>query len=425
MSRCPDGQIYSPPELPPYLKEAYNLKPVVGVPNDQELVEIYAVIRIVHKTVDIPGMGSTSLLSHLSEHLFNVQMAKYHSKYIDIVFPENTIYTPPALPTHLSTQLEPISGVPSSEEIVKVQDAIRAYQQFANASSDFDPIVNMELSQHLFDIQMASYTHRARQSHSDSVSRGINSTSSRSIQQTDDVTEQRKVAVNDVGAEPSGGLVQPIKRVLDMDVRDTNRIAEQASQLAERTNLLIERSNQIAERANQLAERSNQPIEQSDSLVENFVELFGKLNGHLEQSNRLSELATKPVEKVEEVLRDICRVLARIQHAIVRSHKGNAARAADCLTNEKGYTPGGSESYFGDFNSLSIQFTGKTGCHLPVTINGVSHDLSLDDPWVGNFLRFYGIGEFYFDSKISNILRAKDAAGARVVLSRYLSSCLG
>ncbi|CAE6356540.1 unnamed protein product [Rhizoctonia solani] len=419
MSRCPDGQIYSPPELPPYLKDTYDLKPVVGVPKEQDLIEIHAVIQIVNKTVDIPGMGSTLLLSQLSEHLFNVQMAKYRSKYINSMFPENTTYEPPTLPAHLSVQLEPVSGVPSDEDVIKVQDAIRAYQQFANASSDFDPNVNMELSQHLFDIQMARYTHRARHSHSASVPHDItSSTSVSTIQQTDDVTEQHRV-------EPSVGLDQPITGVPKMDIQAANLFVEQTNQLTERTNLLIERSNQIAERANQLTERLNQPVEQSNNLVERFVELFGKLNGHLEQSNRLSELSTKPVEKLEEALRDISRVLARIQHAIVRNHKGNTIRAADCLTNEKGYTPGGSESHFGTFDLLSSHFTGKAACHLPVVINGDTQNLYLDDPWVGNLLRFYGIGEYYFDSKTNNILRVKDAGGARAVLGRYLSSCLG
>jgi hypothetical protein len=37
--------IYTPPSLPPYLKNVYDLKPFVGVPNDEEVKGIHAVIR--------------------------------------------------------------------------------------------------------------------------------------------------------------------------------------------------------------------------------------------------------------------------------------------------------------------------------------------------------------------------------------------
>ncbi|CUA74393.1 hypothetical protein RSOLAG22IIIB_11187 [Rhizoctonia solani] len=355
-------------------------------------------------------MGGTTHLSQLSEHLFNVQMARYRSKYVEMVFPEAMAYIPPALPTHLSVQLEPISGAPSDEEIIKVQDAIRSYQQFANASSIFDPNINMELSQHLFDIQMARYTQRAR-----------------TIRRTEHTTEPERTYTNNFGTAADVEFDQPTQQAPGTQVRDaierSNRLAEQANQLTERTNLLIERSNQIAEHANQLLERPNEPLQQSNSLVENFIELLGKLNGHFEHSHRIAELSIKPVEKLEEVLRDISRVLARIQHAIVRNNRNNTAKAADCLTNEKGYTPGGEESHFGNLDCLSSHFSGQAACTLPVMINGTSHNLLLSDTWVGLFLRFYGIGEYYFESKTSNTL--KDAGGARVVLGRYLSSCLG
>jgi hypothetical protein len=37
--------VYTPPRLPPYLKNVYDLKPVVDVPNDEEVKGIHAVIR--------------------------------------------------------------------------------------------------------------------------------------------------------------------------------------------------------------------------------------------------------------------------------------------------------------------------------------------------------------------------------------------
>ncbi|CAE7108028.1 unnamed protein product [Rhizoctonia solani] len=438
MSSYAAGQIYSPPELPPYLK-AYDLRPIVGVPTDQELISIHAVMRIVQTAVDIPGMGAATLLAQLSDYLFSVQLAKYRNKYMDVVFPENTTYTPPALPAHLSVQLEPISGVPSDEEItgcnsilptVRKWYATARYQKFRMlkypllVSSIFDPSVNMELSQYLFDIQMARYQQRAKQSRLVSVlPDGSIAIPAKIAQQTDDSIEQDR----EVQTEDGVGFSQSIQMVPNPEIRDaierSNQLADRANQLVEQTNLLIERSNQIAERANQLSERSSQPVEQSSSLLERFTELFGRLNGHFEHSNRLAEISTKPVEKLEEALRDISRVLARIQHAIVRNHTGNTVKAADCLTNEKGYTPGGVEAGYGYFDYTSKKFTGQAGCQLPVMVNGTCHDLPLNDVWLGIFLRFYGVGENYFESKTSNKLR--DAAGARIVFGRYLSSCLG
>lgn len=39
--------IYTPPELPPYIANSYDLKPVEGVPSDDEVKLIHAVIRAV------------------------------------------------------------------------------------------------------------------------------------------------------------------------------------------------------------------------------------------------------------------------------------------------------------------------------------------------------------------------------------------
>ncbi|KDN46430.1 hypothetical protein RSAG8_04374, partial [Rhizoctonia solani AG-8 WAC10335] len=111
----------------------------------------------------------------LTDHLFGAQMARYRSKYSLITFPsvsvslflpvitdplwsgQDATYTPPVLPTHISVNLEPISGAPTDDEIIKVQEAFQNYQELRRSPSMFDVHVNMELSQHLFDIQTARY----------------------------------------------------------------------------------------------------------------------------------------------------------------------------------------------------------------------------------------------------------------------------
>jgi len=37
--------VYTPPRLPAYLADAYQLKSLTGVPTDEEVTEIHAVIR--------------------------------------------------------------------------------------------------------------------------------------------------------------------------------------------------------------------------------------------------------------------------------------------------------------------------------------------------------------------------------------------
>ncbi|CAE6507798.1 unnamed protein product [Rhizoctonia solani] len=154
----PSGQVCYPPELPTYLKEVCDLKPIVGVPTDDQLVGIHAVIQTANRALGIPGMHDPGLVMRLANHMFDVQMAKYRSKYSLITFPSDATYTPPTLPSHISANLRVVTGAPSDDEIMRVQNAVRSYQHFSGlVPSMFDPQINMELSQHLFDLQMARH----------------------------------------------------------------------------------------------------------------------------------------------------------------------------------------------------------------------------------------------------------------------------
>ncbi|CAE7051822.1 unnamed protein product [Rhizoctonia solani] len=377
----PMDEVCSPPELPAYLRSVYDLQPVCGVPSDEEVVGIHAVISMASRVIDVPGMGDSRLLAQLSEHLFNVQMVKYRNKYSGAVFPETTTYTPPTLPILVPVRPGPVIGVPSEDQIIKVQDAVRLYQQFSNAPSVYDHRISMELSQHLFDIQMANYMQRAKHNGT-SVNPGTSSRGpARTVEEVTDQAEQGRATSNaDTGTNPLE-IDQPVQQTLDAGVREaierSNRLAEQANQLIERSNQiaeranalvesnrrveqpgspadrsnrlaeqanqLIERSNQIAERANELFE-SNRRVEQPSLLADRFKELFEHLNLHFKQSNQLRErsngITEQSIEKLGDTMKNINKILMRIQHAIVRNHKGNTINALDCLVNEKGDTPG-------------------------------------------------------------------------------------
>ncbi|CAE6455639.1 unnamed protein product [Rhizoctonia solani] len=392
MSDIPVGQVYSPPELPNYLKSVHDLKPIVGVPKDAEVIQIHAVIRVANQAVNIPGMYDPVLFSQLEEHLFDVQMAKYWSKHPYSAFPINTTYTPPALPAHVSVNLEPISGSPSNEEIIKVQNAIRSYQQFSNVPSLFNPEVHMDLSQHLFDIQMASYMQRASQTPFSRVAHDTAGPLGAGVTETANTIGQVAADTNNAGY--GDDVVETYQASQPGDLCD---VMERANRLVEHANLLMERSNQLAERSNQLMELSNTPSDQPN----------------------------RPVERLGEVLGCINKVLVGIQHAIVRNYKGNTTDAIDCLVNEKGETPAISETVCKwTFRAFSSMYTNEK-LRIPVSIGGTTHNAYIPNQWLGEFLSFYGIGEDLRKGNGDFLLKDGTEEIARRRLSNYFSSCLG
>ncbi|CEL58676.1 hypothetical protein RSOLAG1IB_08740 [Rhizoctonia solani AG-1 IB] len=411
------GPVCSPPDLPPYLKGVRDLKPIFGLAKDHETIGIHAVIRMAEQAVDIPGTGDHLLIARLYEHLFDIQMAKYRNRCFNTTFPEDSTYVPPPLPVHVAVQLEPVTGSPSEEEVIKVQTAVRTYRQFANAPSLFDPHVDMDLSQHLFDIQMARYTQRARQNYVGSKSDETLITNSVTIlQQT--IDEQQGASINNAGTGANVGSHELVQPIFGSGIQDK---IEQSNRLAEQANQLIERSNQITERTNQLIEESTRLVDQSVKPVERFNQLFERLNEHLEQSNLLAKESMRPVDRLGDTLKNINRVLMRIQHAIVRNHRGNTISAFDCLVNEKGETP--ATSITTEYRRFEDVASGKD---FIVTIDGIPKHHCFDDAWLGRFIRFYGIGDDMFDGASAVELKAGvHERHARVRLRKFLGSCLG
>ncbi|KAJ1304212.1 hypothetical protein OPQ81_008612 [Rhizoctonia solani] len=65
--------------------------------------------------------------------------------------------TPPHLPSYLAdiNALRPIIGTPKEDEVKGIQAVIRALNSVSHLPSLHDPHLSMQLSQHLFDAQMA------------------------------------------------------------------------------------------------------------------------------------------------------------------------------------------------------------------------------------------------------------------------------
>ncbi|KAG8712815.1 hypothetical protein FRC08_014068 [Ceratobasidium sp. 394] len=143
----------TPPVLPPFLAGTYDLKPVEGVPSDNEVKMVHAVGRALNEVANTPVLYDADLAMRLSMHLFSIQMARYRDKHSCIIFPSHITHTPPQLPTHIPVELEPVTGSPSDKEIKSVQSALRLSENMANVPSMFDADLSMKLSQHLFNIQ--------------------------------------------------------------------------------------------------------------------------------------------------------------------------------------------------------------------------------------------------------------------------------
>ncbi|CAE6533051.1 unnamed protein product [Rhizoctonia solani] len=412
----PPSQILSPPELPIYLKNVYGLQTIIGIPSDGELTGIHAVIEAANRASGIPGLLDPGLNMKLGDHLFSAQMARYRSKYSLITFPSDATYIPPALPIHITINLEPISGAPSDGEMTKVQDALHSYQELRRFPSMFDAHVNMELSQHLFNIQMARYMRHAGESQPNPMPQATSSAESprQTVEQAPDapnvpeILEEPTVSTNNAGtgANAAGDheASQPSSHVGAMDSSN-----ERATHTVDQSNLASQ-SDQQVERFSQLFERFNHLIEQSS---QNTV-----------KANELSEQANKSWERIRDVLGNVNRVLVGIQHALVRNHKGNTINALDCLVNEKGMTPAILDNGY-TFRRLLELFSGDPERQTQAIIDGATHNIYIPDVWVGYFLNFYGIGAGLCESETTTKLQFGKQKDARARLSKYLSSCLG
>ncbi|CUA74390.1 hypothetical protein RSOLAG22IIIB_11184 [Rhizoctonia solani] len=203
-----------------------------------------------------------------------------------------------------------------------------------------------------------------------------------------------------------------------------DRVFERLTQLFESAHRPTE-SDQLAERFNQLLDRFNQLMEQSNQPAQRANELAEKLNRIAERANELAEQAQKPLERLGDTMKNANKVLVRIQHAIIRNHKGNTATAVDCLVNEQGETPGMGGVLQANFKYFSsLEHYRNAACRLPVVIDGAARDLYIHNAWLADSLYFYGLSKDLCKDATGTLQGGKDGT-ARIRLGNYLSSCLG
>ncbi|EUC54846.1 hypothetical protein RSOL_075420 [Rhizoctonia solani AG-3 Rhs1AP] len=154
----PNQTVLTPPDLPSYLRTLHELQPIVGKPTDEEVKAIHAVIRALNSIVHLYTVYDPNLSVQLSQHLFGAQMAVYQANHSMSMLPGN-VYTPPTLPPHIPSTLNPVTGTPSIEDIKSAQSALRTAESLVTSPQMFNANLNMNLSQHLFDLQFARYIH--------------------------------------------------------------------------------------------------------------------------------------------------------------------------------------------------------------------------------------------------------------------------
>ncbi|CAE6512432.1 unnamed protein product, partial [Rhizoctonia solani] len=166
------------PTTTPRLSLGHDLKPIVGKPADEDIKAIHAVIRASNSMAHLPKFHNTDLSMQLSQHLFGAQIGAYFQTlnerpiyspvgvYVNrsncpmsLLPGDESIYTPPVLPSHIPGTLNEVVGAPSDEDIKLVQDVVRTLEHLAHTPRLFDAHLNMKISQHMFNLQFAQHIH--------------------------------------------------------------------------------------------------------------------------------------------------------------------------------------------------------------------------------------------------------------------------
>ncbi|KAH7335735.1 hypothetical protein B0J17DRAFT_52195 [Rhizoctonia solani] len=205
----------------------------------------------------------------------------------------------------------------------------------------------MELSQHLFDLQMARYMRCAGESQPSPVPQVVAKPESpiRTVNQPSGTSDESTGVTNNAGTGASAATMQAPQFPSSVDVRE---VMERSNQLTERLATLLERSNELAERPTQstedigsLAERFNQVLERLTQLVENtrqttapdplterFNQLFERLDRAVEysdrsaqQANQLAERSNQLIERSNQLAEQLNQPSHLPNHLTARSNK--------------------------------------------------------------------------------------------------------
>ncbi|KAG8743794.1 hypothetical protein FRC10_011423 [Ceratobasidium sp. 414] len=413
----------APPVLPLFLASTYDLKPVEGVPSDEEVKMVHAVIRalndvmndfgngrLMRDEVSVPALYNADLAMRLSMHLFSLQMGRSGSyscwrfvsdtiwlhnnnnprlpslASIQLVLNapaqgQNITHTPPQLPAHVPVRLEPVTGPPSDEQTKSVQTALRLYESMVNIPSMFDADLSMKLSQHLFDIQFERYIRRIMSEDSPAPA-------------TDPQTELPYISGSD-GLDPHDiqGDAGEAEGNGELDTRDLPMAgATPANTTHESTQLPPRLAIPTSRTTTQNAARQVQHIQPIPD-----QDCAGRVETRLEDTNKL-------LAEIGDGLKTVKQILVGSQHAMAR---------------------GINSAYFGqsyaNHTCSFINTEGEDPMHLglpsPSSMRNMQTWNSSYDTTLARYLQFYGIGdEFIQEGDEPTIVEGKrDEVKARLL----------
>ncbi|CUA69484.1 hypothetical protein RSOLAG22IIIB_08491 [Rhizoctonia solani] len=350
-----------PPQLPPFLANVFNLKPIVSDPSRGEVKLVHDAVRALNNFLHTPELRNTDLSIELSQHLFDIQIVCHRQKYPTSVLPNDVVYDPPTLPSYIPVELKSVTGPPSNKDIASVHSALRISESFANVPSIFDPDLHVQLSQHLFDIQLARHVQRSI------VQRAM---ASISVPQNQ-TTPQRDSGGNIPETQPSPAATPG-----------------QVTELTETQRPILEQSNSLNE-----AVSYQNPNERDGA---HSTELM------IEIRNRLD---------------DISRILVGTQNSLARGFNSSSAHTYDykgvgydlgahSLINNRGEVPE-------DHNLPTFKSSGNFGT-TSFSVN------NLPESELARYLRFYSIGEDMIEEGEELKIKSDMIKDARAALSRRL-----
>ncbi|KAF8599498.1 hypothetical protein BDV93DRAFT_526028 [Ceratobasidium sp. AG-I] len=350
---------YMPPKLPAYLEDAFELKPVVGVPTDDEVKNIHALIRTVENASQVPALCNPAFSMELAQHLFDVQLARHREKYPINIFPSGVTYTPPALPSHINVSLGPVVGPPSDDEIKSVHTALRTSENLANIPSMFNSDLSMNISQHLFDIQFARHIQRSNEGRYMACESGAGMSGSQD-------------AAANVSPPPAERIRVPMNYTPDTEsaIELTAVSRPDPPSISPDTNVLLAGTSRVIE----------------------------QLKANQEQNDRL-------MTGIQEALKTERTAITQM---MIKLHNHSARGSNTCddhtyhhIVNEYGEAP--------------------TNCRVPGVCTGTGYYFwcNMSDSEVAQYLQFYNIGLNFIQQGNPTTLRSGCKEAACVLLGRY------
>ncbi|KEP50550.1 hypothetical protein V565_077930 [Rhizoctonia solani 123E] len=256
-----------PPQLPLFLANVINLKPITGIPGREEIKLVHEAVRALNNFPHTSEMRNSDLSIELSQHLFDIQMVCHRQKYPTSVLPNDVIYDPPTLPAYIPIELKTVTGSPSNEDVASVHTALRISESFVNVPSIFDPDLHARLSQHLFDIQLARHIQRSIMKRSTPQNQVISHIEPEDTQPKDNSSTHAPLdAASGQVIEPTDPRDPPVEQLSSSNKVNINQNQNERNEAHRATEIMVE----IRDKLDKLDDLSRILVGTQNSLARGF-----------------------------------------------------------------------------------------------------------------------------------------------------------